>query len=91
MEKVIIRRATIEDLRSIQELNNSLFELEYKNFDNTLKQGWPFEKEGKEYFEYMINDEAVFVAQDKEKIVGYLSGNKLYNRIFCRIRQYVHR
>ena len=75
MEKVIIRKATIEDLSSIQELNNSLFELEYKNFDDTLKQGWPFEKEGKEYFEYMINDEVVFVVQDKEKIVEYLAGS----------------
>ena len=35
MEKVIIRKATIEDLSSIQELNNSLFELEYENFDDT--------------------------------------------------------
>lgn len=75
MEKIIIRKATREDLVSIQELNNSLFELEYENFDNTLKKGWPFEKEGKEYFEYMINDEVVFVAQDKEKTVGYLAGS----------------
>ena len=48
---------------------------EYENFDDTLKKGWSFEKEGKEYFEYMINDEVVFVAQDKEKIVGYLAGS----------------
>ena len=37
MEKIIIRKATIEDLVSIQELNNSLFELEYENFDDTLQ------------------------------------------------------
>ena len=75
MEKIIIRKATIEDLVSIQELNNSLFELEYENFDDTLKKEWPFQKEGKEYFEYMINDEMVFVAQDKDRIVGYLAGS----------------
>lgn len=46
MEKVIIRKANLEDLTSIQELNNSLFDLEYNNFDDTLKVGWPFEKEG---------------------------------------------
>ena len=34
-----IRKATIEDLASIQKLNNSLFELEYENFDDTLKKG----------------------------------------------------
>lgn len=70
-----IRKATIEDLASIQKLNNSLFELEYENFDDTLKKGWPFDKKGKEYFEYMINNEVFFVAQDKEKIVGYLAGS----------------
>lgn len=75
MDEVIIRKATILDLKSIQELNNYLFNLEYKNFDNTLKVGWPFENEGKEYFEYMINNEIVYVAQYKEKIVGYLAGS----------------
>ena len=55
MEKIIIRKATIEDLVSIQELNNSLFELEYENFDDTLKKGWTFEKEGKEYKKYKSN------------------------------------
>jgi len=75
MGKVIIRKATINDLNSIQELNNSLFDLELNNFDDTLKQGWPFEEDGKEYFEDMINNEIVFVAQIEEKIVGYLAGS----------------
>lgn len=75
MEKVYIRKATINDLNSVQELNNSLFDLEFNNFDDTLKLGWPFEKEGKEYFEYMIKNEIVFVAEVEEKIVGYLAGS----------------
>jgi len=75
MGKVIIRKATINDLNSIQELNNSLFDLELNNFDDTLKQGWPFEEDGKEYFEDMIKNEIVFVAQIEEKIVGYLAGS----------------
>lgn len=75
MEKVIIRKATINDLNSIQELNNSLFDLELNNFDDTLKQGWPFEKEGQDYFEDMIKNEIVFVAEVEEKIVGYLAGS----------------
>ena len=75
MGKVIIRKATINDLNSIQELNNSLFDLELNNFDDTLKQGWPFEKEGQDYFEDMIKNEIVFVAEVEEKIVGYLAGS----------------
>ena len=75
MKNIVIRKAQIQDLSSIQELNNKLFELEYENFDDTLKLGWPFEKEGKEYFEEMINNEIGFVAIDGEKIVGYLVGS----------------
>lgn len=75
MEKVIIRKAVLEDLNSIQKLNNSLFDLEFNNFDDTLKVGWPFEKDGKEYFENMINNEIVFVATVDKEIVGYLAGS----------------
>lgn len=75
MENIIIRKATMNDLKSIQKLNNSLFDLEFNEFDNTLKQFWPFEKEGKEYFQNMIKNEIVFVAQDKEKVIGYLAGS----------------
>ena len=75
MEKVVVREARLEDLESIEKLNNNLFELEYNNFDDTLKVGWPFQKEGKEYFEYMIKNEIIFVAEVEEKIVGYLAGS----------------
>lgn len=75
MEKINVRKATLQDLASIQELNNDLFDLEYNNFDDTLKVGWTFEEEGKEYFKDMINNEIVFVAETDGKIVGYLAGS----------------
>ena len=75
MYKINIRIATLKDLTSIQKLNDSLFDLECNNFDDTLRREWAFEKDGKEYFEYMIKNEIVFVAQVEEKIVGYLAGS----------------
>ena len=75
MEKVIIRKAGLEDLISIQKLNDNLFYLEFNNFDDTLKREWALEKEGQEYFEDMIKNEIVFVAQIEDKIVGYLAGS----------------
>ena len=75
MEKVIIRKAGLEDLTSIQKLNDNLFDLEFNNFDNTLKREWALEKEGQEYFEDMIKKGIVFVAQIENKIVGYLAGS----------------
>lgn len=75
MEKINVRKATLQDLTSIQKLNNNLFDLEYNNYDDTLKVGWPFEEEGKKYFEDIINNEIVFVAETDGKIVGYLAGS----------------
>lgn len=72
---VIIKRATIENLEDIQKLNNNLFELEYKNFDPSLKVGWPFEDEGTEYFKDMLNNEVVYIAVIDNKIIGYLAGS----------------
>ena len=75
MDRVEIRKATIKDLNMIRKLNNSLFELEYNNFDDTLKLNWPMEQEGEEYFTDMINNEIVLVAQVDDKVVGYLAGS----------------
>jgi len=36
MNNIAIRKATIDDLIIIQELNNGLFELEKENYDSTL-------------------------------------------------------
>ena len=75
MENIIIRKANMEDLKDIQTLNNKLFELEYYNFDDTLKLNWPFENEGTEYFKNMIENEIVFIAKLGGNIIGYLAGS----------------
>lgn len=75
MTDIIIKKATIENLNEIQELNNQLFELEYNNFDSSLKVGWPFEKEGIEYFSDMLNNQVVFITLVDNSVVGYLAGS----------------
>jgi len=72
---VDVRKANINDLGDIQNLNNSLFELEYNNDDDTLKLGWPLEEEGEEYFKDMIENNIVYVAETNGKIIGYLAGS----------------
>ena len=44
--RIVIRKATQEDLKAIQELNYKLFELEYNNFDPDLNMDWTFSKTG---------------------------------------------
>ena len=75
MENVIIRKATLNDLLEIQNLNNLLFKLEKENFDPTLVENWPLTEEGKEYFKNLIEEEHVIVAVINNQIVGYLAGS----------------
>ena len=73
---MLIRKATLEDLPRIQELNNELFELEIANFDKYLIKNWPLSKEGKEYFENAIRESFVVVAEIENQVVGYLLGEE---------------
>jgi len=73
---MIIRKATLNDLERIQELNNELFNLEIENFDEYLIKNWPLSEEGKKYFENAIKECFVVVAEVDNKIVGYLLGDE---------------
>lgn len=70
-----IRRANINDLRKIQELNNELFDLELNSSDHTLVRNWPLSIEGEEYFKDLILKDYVYVCVDSGEIVGYLAGS----------------
>lgn len=74
MDNLLIKKATLEDLKTIQNLNNQLFELEKENYDSTLVSNWPLTNEGKLYFEDLINNHYVIVAILNDEIVGYLAG-----------------
>ena len=74
MDNITIRKATIEDLEIVQELNNGLFELEKENYDSTLVRDWPFTEDGKKYFTDLITNNYVVLAKLDNKPVGYLAG-----------------
>lgn len=72
---ILIRTATIDDLKEIQNLNYKLFELEYNYFDSNLNTNWTFSKVGENYFKDIIENGVVLVAVDNNKIIGYLAGS----------------
>lgn len=74
MKNLVIRKANINDLSYIQELNNNLFDLELENYDPTLVKDWAISNDGKIYFEDLINNNFVIVALLDDEIVGYLAG-----------------
>lgn len=75
MKSITIRKATIDDLKAIQELNNDLFKLEKENYDPTLVVDWPLSETGKVYFTDLIQNHYVIVALDNNHIIGYLAGS----------------
>ena len=72
---MIIRKAILDDLNDICNLNNELFKLEKEKYDPTLIIDWPISNEGKEYFTDMINNQYVIVAIQDNNVVGYLAGS----------------
>lgn len=71
-----IIEATIEDLASIQELNQLLFVKEKREFDSTLNPDWPFGIDAEKYFKKRIEKETgyVLLAYINNEIAGYLVG-----------------
>lgn len=79
---IVIRKATLEDLKAVQDLNYKLFDFEYENFDSSLNMKWTFSEEGEKYFRKVIENGTVWVAVDNDKIIGYLAGiRKSYDSI----------
>ena len=74
---MIIRKATLNDLNTICDLNNELFKLEKEKYDPTLVEDWPISNEGREYFTNLINNHYVIVATHGNNVVGYLAGSIL--------------
>lgn len=75
--ELLIKKATIDNLKDIQELNHQLFEKEFTDFDNTLNLNWTLSKTGEEYFMEHITDvdNCVFIAIADGAIIGYLAGS----------------
>jgi len=73
--KVTIRKAEINDLKAIQDLNHKLFLWDYGR-DPALNADWPYSQAGKDYFTKRINSEpgVCFVAEQNNIIIGYVAG-----------------
>jgi len=73
---VIIRPATLDDLKDVQRLNLLLFKKEHKEYDRLLNLKWTFGEDGTKYYTNLISGDSgcVFIALVDGKIIGYLAG-----------------
>lgn len=71
-----IRRAKIEDLKSVQELNSMLFKKEVQDFDQNFDDTWAFSENGIKCISDWIQsgNSITLVAEEAGNIVGYLAG-----------------
>ena len=76
MKEITIRKATLSDLKLIQELNHELCAKENREFDQTIDPNYPFSKKGEDYFKLRLvsDDSFVLVAENGTEIIGYLVG-----------------
>lgn len=86
-EKIIIRKAILEDLHTIQQLNYELFLLETEKFDDTLIIDWALSTYGEEYFKTAIKNDIVLVSIIDNKIVGYIVGSLNTEGTYNNIKQ----
>lgn len=75
MTDITIRKATIEELPTIQKLSNTLGEQSY-SFDNDLSLNWANTDEGEKYYRAKIAEEkgVCLVAEKNNEILGFASG-----------------
>ncbi|OGL30502.1 hypothetical protein A3F37_01350 [Candidatus Saccharibacteria bacterium RIFCSPHIGHO2_12_FULL_41_12] len=71
-----IRKATIEDLKAVQDLSFKLFKND-ESWVSHLRMDWTFEDEGIKYFTSRLNGKEgiAYVAEDNNRIVGYITGD----------------
>ncbi|MBW3019028.1 GNAT family N-acetyltransferase [Candidatus Woesearchaeota archaeon] len=69
-----IRKATLEDLPAIQQLNYQLCLIEAENYDPTVIADWPLSKAGARYFSDRIKNAFAVVAEEDGQIIGYSVG-----------------
>lgn len=72
---VQIRKATLDDIISIVELNFALFQEDAGQRDPFMNLNWPKE-EGQEHFAKLVsgNDSVCLLATTREEVIGYLVG-----------------
>jgi GNAT superfamily N-acetyltransferase len=70
-----IRKATIKDLKHIQDLNHWMCIRENKEFDPTIDKDYSIGEKGEKYFRDRITNHCSLVAIKDDKVIGYLVGS----------------
>jgi len=73
--EINIKRATLNDLKTIQTLNDKLFKFEMENRLDSYVETWPFSNNAEDYFNNLIENQFVAIAECDNNVAGYLAGS----------------
>lgn len=71
---ITIKKATLENLKTIQQLGFELLQFEHDRWDPTLDLNWPKSESGKAMYENAILNKYTILAYLDDTAVGYLIG-----------------
>lgn len=89
MDGIVIRKGNINDLASIQKLNQELFDNE-TGWHSTYIREWPYLERGTLFFTDRLNeiDGVVFIVLKNEQPIGYLCGGWLRSYTFRKEKMF---
>lgn len=78
MEDFLINKATKQNIEDLKKLRKSHFLYEIEKLGNSLIDiNWPYSESSIKDFEYFIDEQIIFLAEYKGRIVGYICGEIL--------------
>ena len=72
-----IRKARKEDMKAVQDLRYNLSKYEKDIGLNIVVPEWGYTEVGERDYNYFFNKQFIFVAEEDEKIVGFITGEIL--------------
>lgn len=72
---IIIRRAEVSDLETVQKFGSKLLNFEREKYDSSLDEGWAFSDEAEAKYLNAIQNRYVSIAEADGRPVGFLIGN----------------
>ena len=72
-----IRKARKEDMKAVQDLRYNLSKYEKDIGLNIAVPEWGYTEVGERDYNYFLNKQFIFVAEENEKIVGFITGEIL--------------
>lgn len=73
-----IRKAKKEDMKAVQDLRFLLSKYEKDIGLNIAVPEWGYTEVGERDFKYFLDEQFIFVAEEDEKIVGFITGEILH-------------